>query len=567
MTTTKIVYDVSGAISELRKLDRQTGRTGKKTESDMKGGARGLKSLEGALGRVNPKLGAAASNIVKVGAAAGPMGVAVGAAAAAGVALAASFVGIPDIMRDNIQAMKDFADATSSILDQQNRISSIQDAQRNRQFRDLRDDVDTRRSDLDAGRAAANEAKLAADAQVAANREALRGIESDLKASIARQKGIRSTLQEGVIDSTVAQTGSNLTQGGRVNLLALRANKAAREGNLELARAMTEEARKLTQELGNHPFFLNQIESAENQIKKNLENRDRAESQLQSKLKARQSAAKQALEQSEKEKKVLEDRIKLLEIESSKIGSLRKEAKVAQRTEGDAQLAAEASREEKAALTNLQNFLKEGRSGFRNLADAGNFLRDLADPRRTAETITEDAREVGQGQKAIVEGLRDAFRDGKLTISEIEGLNQIVEGIETGLRDLKATRPGQELASSVQTEEQRLNAFAEQIKKLGDAAIKGGDAGVGANQSIQIRANEIQVEADRLNSNLEQSRQRILPQQQTAPTTPTAPLNQQASNVSLNVEIQGGMLDEETMAQIETRFKRLIREERSSGLA
>jgi hypothetical protein len=139
--TTKIIYDVSDAIKNLKKLDKQAKKTGDSTEDAFDGGADSLKDFEGALTKVNPKLGGFASNLTKIAGAAGPMGVAVGAAAAAGVALVGAFAPLPDIMRDNVAMMQLFADQSQSILDQQNRISSIQDAQRSRFFRDLKDQV------------------------------------------------------------------------------------------------------------------------------------------------------------------------------------------------------------------------------------------------------------------------------------------------------------------------------------------------------------------------------------------------------------------------------------------
>jgi len=561
--TTKIIYDVSEAISKLKQLDRQTGKTGRKTKKDFEDGARGLKEMDAVLGRVNPKAGKALGAITRLSGAVGPMGVALGAAAAAGTALISVLGGMPDIMRDNLAAMEAFAKRTQEVLDQQNRISSIQDAQRNRSFRNLRDDVDTRRGAIDGLRAEANEAKITADARVAASKKAFAEIEKALKSSIQRQKSIRDQLNEGRLDAQVAQTGRGKTAGGRINELAFQAEKAAREGNLELARALTDEAQNLTAEQGNHVFFLKQIDAANQAITDNLIKQEGRETSLQAKLKGRAKEQSEALKIAQQEKKVLEDRIKLLEIESSKVGKLRKDAKVASRTEIDAQDAAEAGREVNAALDNISKFLKEGRSGFRNLTDAANFASDIASPFRSTASIQEDARTVGGDKRELVSGLREAFRDQKLTIGEIEGLNKLVESQEKALRDLKDSRPDQRLASSVEFEDARNQQIRDEIKKLGDAAIKGGEAGVDKAQSIRIEAKQIELKADQLKTNLDATKastlQGPLPGQAAAPATNTT--------TNLSVKIEGGMLDEATMQQIETRFRRLIREEKSSGLA
>jgi hypothetical protein len=567
--TTKIIYDVSEAIKNLKKLDKQAKKTGDSTEDAFDGGADSLKDFEGALTKVNPKLGGFASNITKIAAAAGPMGVAVGAAAAAGVALVGAFAPLPDIMRDNVAMMQLFADQSQSILDQQNRISSIQDAQRSRFFRDLKDQVQQRRSQLDAERADVNEGKLEAENRVRDNKSALRQIENDLKASIKRRKDIRKQLEEGVIDAAVAGTGAGKTQGGRINELAFQAEKAAREGNLELARALTDEAKKLTQEQGNHVFFLKQIAGAEEAIKQKLKDQDAAEAKLGAKLKAKKSRLEENLKIAEKEKREAEERLRILEQESSRVGSVAKAGKVAGRVELDSQKAGEASREQVNELKIIQNILREGRSGFTNLGRAGAFALDFLNPTqgRSVKDLTEDSKFVESSKNAIVGGIRDAFKDGRLTIAEIEGLNKLVEAQETQAREIKSRRPGGELAGFVRGEEKVLENFQTAIKKLGDAAGKGGEAGIKEDQDIQIQAQQIEVKANQLRADVQQQQRRVLPQNGTAAPPAAAPAANQgaaATTINFNMKVEGGMIDEATLQQFDDRVKRLLREEKIS---
>ncbi|WP_428308878.1 hypothetical protein [Lacipirellula sp.] len=153
---TRVVYDVSTAEADIKRLAKTTeaaGNQSQKAFDKMSAGASRLAGSHSGIANIALDLGKAA-------AAAGPIGIGLTAAAAAGAALVSSIFGLPDIMRDSTAAL----DAFNSAIDRSTRlretIGDLRDAAKQSEFTQKRIDLQEDGVDI-AGRRAANKSDQA----------------------------------------------------------------------------------------------------------------------------------------------------------------------------------------------------------------------------------------------------------------------------------------------------------------------------------------------------------------------------------------------------------------------
>ena len=137
-TTTRVVYDTSQATAAITKLGKDTDRAGRQAGDAFDRMSAGAAKFAGA----GNGIAGIALDLGKAAAAAGPVGIGLAVAATAGAALASSLLGLPDLMRDSAAA----TDAYNSSLDRAARtaklISDLQDAAKQSDFTQRRIGLD-----------------------------------------------------------------------------------------------------------------------------------------------------------------------------------------------------------------------------------------------------------------------------------------------------------------------------------------------------------------------------------------------------------------------------------------
>jgi len=535
---TKVLYDVSQAIKELTKLDKKVKASGSKAKKGFEEGASGASKYERALAKINPKAADMLSKASKMKVAIGGVGVAFGVATGAVVGATAAFLDFNNSLRDGEAAIGDWIAAARDIRQSFDNISAGEDAERAFEFLGAKEAIAERRLQLTQLQVANDARAASASEAVATEKSKLSGIESALKASHRRTLDAEKRLA----DKRTELAGSsnefgNESKGRQVVSLSSKAGQLANAGRVDEAEAMIEKAKALSEELGNHAFFTDKIDRANGAVvralEKNVKTSKAEESTLQKQLSEQKNLVAAADERLQKEiatKKELANQLKVLGAISGKMAVQRKLEKQLTRTDEGARAVTSEQSGIKNEITNVANT-----SGFvEGLKVLGNAMKriSLKSGFGSGQDI-DDARDLqGRVLDTAARGA-SAQTPAELKAVELElaGLKEEIarfrSEVKTGERNSAALRPLDKLAGV-------LNG----LRGLGEKGFGSGNLGaVGHNETIQAAQTRQRDAAD-----IAQDEVKALQQ-----------------NITYNVKIEGGMIDEKTIAELE---KRLTRRER-----
>ncbi len=270
LQATKVLYDVSQAISELLKLDKKVDKSGKKAKSGFKLADVSVEKLGDSIGKVNPTLGKMVTKFGGLAVAAGPAAVAIGAIGAAAAFVAANFFDLAGAMRDADKTLGDFLSNAKKTQELREILSTSGDVTQQESFLHAKDQIARKRLLITQAQIEVDASRTIAAKKLTIEKELL----ADIAAFRAKTTSKTTSLEERLADrqrkSLVGNVGAGKPTGAAIVDLAARAKQEADKGNLDTAEALVAKAQQLSDELGNHSFFTNKIESANKSIDQSL---------------------------------------------------------------------------------------------------------------------------------------------------------------------------------------------------------------------------------------------------------------------------------------------------------
>lgn len=559
--TTEIIYDVSQAVGELKKLGNEAEKTGKQTERGLIQGGRGLDSLGGRLGGLNRTAGSTLSSLRNLSAAAGPAGVALAGIGTAIAGIVAVAFDLPQIFKDSAKEVQDFIRATDGIRDARDRLSNLQDAAARRDIEERSRDLNLRQASLNEQQIEIQKNEVIAKDRIESAKESFRAIERELQASVNRRKSIEDQLREGEIEARVSEAGAGTTQERSVVNLAAAAENAALEGNLELARALTEEARRRSDELGNHVFFTQRIEQAEQAIRDNLEEQVGQERRRESSLQSKLAESQQEITDLQKQIDALEEQRRSNENERRQIRADRRRLRVERAEQRDIEVFGDSLREGRAALDNLNASVNRSTTGLENFGDAASILLGaLTAPVQTQEAVSE----LGAIKSDLREFLQRTSQTGITPETAREANELRIRALQT-IREQRANLGGDFSSGLIDQFVEPIQTGINQLTRLSGATERAVDAGLDRDQSIKDASDNLENASSNLNraaSGIQGRPANRLPQTSQPQQGLNAPApNQTSSTINVNATVRGGIIDAETTRTITDLIRTEIRKQ------
>lgn len=534
---TKVLYDVNQAIKELTKLDKKVDKSGKKTKKSFDEAGKGFDQLGGAIGGLNPQIGGLITKFSGLAATATPTGVAMAGIAAAAVAITASFVDVAAATRSADNVIGDFLSNAKKAQRFADLLSGSEDARRAFKFEEAKDEIAIRRLAITEEKIKREIARDGAAKLVVIEKDKLRQIAAAQKSAANKTLSLQKRLADRQRGDLVGSVGVGRPTGAAIIDLTARAKAEAEKGNLDTAEALLSRAQGLSDELGNHVFFTNKIESANNAINRSLEGQIKDSKTetgtLSSLVSAQQKQVDLSRQDLEFQKGKTLELTRQLTLIGAETGVLSRQKKAEKRFTAVEQ----GQRDIGSGQTVLANIFDAlGNEGFfrkitNAVADGFSAITSPATLRTVREgagslTLIEDAIERAIGRTA----------PGGFTTGEIDQLGKLTQISQEQLNILKTDQKAGILSLS-DRRVQRLEAIFAAIGELQVGTQQLGP--VGANQNIVSRAAELKEEANRGQQN--------------------AAKLAGAANVSIAVVVQGGPIDGETIKALTPVIRREAR--------
>jgi len=593
---TKVTFDIKDALDKLDELNRKVGQAGDKiVEAFQEKGGKAMDTLQDGLSEISPLAGRLLGATRNLAAAMGPLGFAAAAAGGAIAALAVQFVDLPGLMRDTTESIEAFNAASDKLLRSQNTVSSVNDALINAENERIREAIK-------------NEQALSALRQVEIQKELQRGqervniakdvnkkIEDALEASVKRRESLEKRLADRTKQN--AADGFGGPAGKRALDLGAAARRAAFEGDLDLAEELEQAAKKAGEEAGNHALFLKDQATTSDAINRSLEKQIGQEKARESQLGSLKKGAEDALKVELAAVKAAQDRLKAERLISQELAAQAKLAKLERAEQIDQQTRDEAARTITIEFSKLQKEFDLGDRSTRegaidSLKQTFNALKDV----RGQEGL---AAEIKRGYESVlprVSELLQKQRAGTLTFGDAKELTELSPQLAEIIRK-----------ASFESEQRGLGGFGIDLEKLGrfldsiDAIGQATAKALRADATTGTRVREGEKSPfDRAGGFPELDKFRQGASEATKPMTdlgtaannaaaalgrlsgtnnvgavPSAPAkvpvpaqSQGAApptngvanaNITVNANIRGGMLDQETLEQFNEHIRREVR--------
>lgn len=577
MSDTKVRWDISDAIKKLNELAAKAEESADKIEKAF---AQGSDKAIKELGKISPRAGHAAAAIKKLAVAFGPMAAVAGTAAAAVGSVVAQFVDVPELTRDATSTMEAYNNALERHLEIRNEISNFDDMQineeRRRRIRGLRlqmADAQEQQVEIDNRRARAKEA-------LAIEKEKYDKIVEIAKKAADRRKQLEDKLADRTRSSAAAGIEAGKTKGGAVVDLAAAAKAAAGRGDVELAEELLDRAKELSEELGNHRFYTDQIASADEAINNNLRKQI---GQVQNVEAAAMSKAEAAREELAAIEEVIKKENELYRIQTNRIKMISNNAK---RVRADAQEQLEQQRADEGARifqTGVQKFSLELTQG-----DRGTFQNFYDSFKQTISALGGIERRslgiqgVEQGADVVSEIYKTLTKEG-VTAGEVRELAPAIEQLSTIVGGMEVLLGKGTISSGYRQDFERLQRFlkgAQQaLRGAGEfGAVRGKEAAIGERvkspfdiygnkleksggqlQTLGNQANNAATALERISK--VEAPQAVAQSTRKATATPAPQLAaaeaRAPSTINVNANVKGGIID----AEVTREITRLIRTE------
>lgn len=572
---TKVLYDVSGAIKELEKLNKKVDESGDKANESFEKGGEGASKFDDVLKQLPPGLSSAAGQAKNLLTAIGPAGLVFGAAAAGVLSVTANLLDLKTVLRDTTERYKGLLRAFNAIRQTREDISTFGDVAAQRDLELAQRAVRLDKADLAAAQNLVEIERDAAKQRLSVVRNEIRDRERIVSSGIKREEDLRKRLADR--NRTNAADDPRFQGPGRVTRLAAAASQAAFEGNVDLAESLLDAAKAQSAELGNHAFFLRAIESANNNINRELEKQIQTQAKTNQQNQQGIDRLKELEDALAGDLKANEEKLKLIlrqNRELSRQVRLIRDAALEQRNQEQADTAA---RGVQAGALGVTQFFRQGTSSFEN------FNRTIDD---VQQAITGGVRD----QQAV-----DAFQAN--LIKELKGITQLAARVNRGenvtaadfgeqTRSFKRISRLLEILNQAEAEDrvnesrakdlERLNEVFGAIRQLftegaafrrvrgDDTAIREGTSGPTRDDMRALRDSILQ-----LKGSLDQPTRAgaaIPPSNQTTSQgAPNATTGAVASNITVNANVKGGIIDAETTREITRIIRQELRKQTSAA--
>jgi len=543
---TEVRYEVSQAEKDLQKLDKQVVKSGKTAERSFgQVGTAGVRKFGDAIDVINPKVIALGIGLTKVGR--GFRKIAKFAIQSSLIigglvviskvigATVANVANLADKLADidaRIIAINETAERTLRL---RNLASSIGDANDNRRFIELKRVLDLREAESVFREDELSETKTQADELVAIRTSQFDRIDAIQRRQTAEER-LRSKLAESVI---VGSEFAGQTKAGQVGLLAGKAETQAQAGNIEAAEALISKARELSGELGNHVFFTKQIESAQGAVIRALEKDVKVASTKEGQLAKERIQLKGRVTDAEKFVEVLQRELDLITRQNKAFG--------AQRTliENTTQQLQDVQQQKRGQFQFEAGVQQIG--GISGAIGGQAFIGQIRETLGNISTAFKEAgkaariKEARQGVEliggAISRALDAAFKDGGVTPREVQRIIETTAGVSEALAVLEKGIADNSLSKVLETDVNRLKSLFQGLENLGRGAEQFSAGGGGFDAPINtVTTGTAQRRVDRVIERREISQE-------------------------INVNIEGGLIDEATIEQITDIIARQVRKE------
>ena len=573
---TKVIYDVSEAIKNIQKLEKETRKAQEKAQEAFEDGAEGASLFDKALSGLPGKAGQLAGRVQTLVTTFG--GVASVGATAAGslAAIAVQFIDVADATRDSTKALEDFRKATLALQKTRDALSSLSSSGQQREFRLAERSLALQRIQNNRLENQIDDEQSAARNRLNILQEELRERESRLRDSVNKEKSIRDKLNDRVLDRKVtgaANTASAFGSDVAAAQLNEQAREAAAKGQLELAQRLEQEAQKQAANAKNQAFALadqrDTSKAIDNLLIKQARNAKSTTKQHQDSVKALKDQVDQL-----KELIKLQDRRKLqISTSNRELESQGQDLRLRREDFQDSRQANTAARDFERNARDFQINVQAGGESFKEtvLGLAPELFSLLTNAANRNAALTEFAQAGGAARNIAQTLGRD-----DVTPQEVEALGPDIRSLSQVIARLEANRF--RLNTGTQRQLDRLNSLLESAQgavgaaaefrtvRRGDQVIREGSTGFTDKELINLRKSILG-----LDSTLKgESRTRAaLPQSDAQQqTTQGAPRQVQsgASNITVNANVRGGIVDTEVTQKIVEIVRRELRKQTSPSL-
>jgi hypothetical protein len=572
---TKVLYDVSQAIKELEKLNKKVNEAGDKANEAFEKGGLGAEKFDAILKKLPGNLDKTVTSARTLITTFGPSALVFGTAAAGIASIAANLLDLKTLLRDTTANYDAFIRATERIRQQGETISDFDDVAVERNLELAQRAVRLDKADLAEQQNLVEVERESARRRLEIVQDEIRQRGRIVQDGLKREEDLRKRLAERNTTNAADQFGGPAPK--RVVDLAAAANRAAFEGNIDLAEELLNAAKEQSAELGNHSFFLKAIDSANSAINSQLEKQIQSQSNVNkegqkdlSRLQQLEAALGVDIEKNEEKLRVIQRQNREL---SRQIRLLR-DASLEQRNLDTADTAAKSVQ---TASKNVFEFFRSGPSFLEDFSKTFDSIQQAvlggagdqaatdtiqAEAIRELSKVAEVAARVNRGEAVTPTDI------GKLipSLEKVGKLGEILQVAEDQGRVPKGSEIENQinaLQSAIDQSFKLLQGAQEFRRVRGDeTAIQPGTTGPSRDDMRALRDSIL-----KLNDTLggAPSRASAAIQAQTTATSQGAPppINATAAsqNITVNANVKGGIID----AEVTREITRIIREELRKG--
>lgn len=579
---TVVKYNVDGAVKELSTLNRKVDESGKTAKKSFAIADKAADRLTAGIGKINNPAAKLSSLFSQLGISGGFAAAAISGVAVAGLSLASNFLNLPELLKDTNKQLEGLKRGTRIAQDLADLAGSISDELQLRSLEEERQLSALRRAALIEEGDKIDRARKTANEEVNIERAKLRNLESAAKASSKTREDIEKRLQDKRNELRDDAIGRGRTGGGAIADLTGEAKKAARGGDIDRAEALVERAKELSKELGNHAFFTNQIDSANNEIVRSLEKQAREAKSEETRVASAVAVQDSQLQQIEARKKALDEEFNAITRNRTLARAREQTIGIRRQQLGEQFNAAQAAADLATARKEVERL--QGAS-----ATLGDIFRDFArgvpqtllrSNQRAAELVEDFKKITGAAiiQQGILEGTPKSLeRAGiaasslqeqlsRLTVDpsfpkelqdEVEQLESLIDTVQraaggaalaarAGVRGGERIDTGAERITRRNQLQQLEEAIAKDAETIAKASERAATAEERAANAIERRAEAFAILTGSVLPNVPA----------TAPVTPdaatgTAPTAAaRGDTFKFNISVKGGIIDRELIEQI-----------------
>lgn len=481
---TKVKYDVSEASSELLKLNKDVKKAGDVAKKSFD-----IASKAGDF--FTQSLGAATKGGGKLVAVAGKLGVAstaaaagLGAVALAGASLASNFLNLPELLKDTNKQLDLLKAGGRSAQDFADSASAIGDALALRTFTVQRREIQERSAALVKEQVRLDLAVRNAQELIEVEKLKFSTLDRIAKTSTDKRISIEQRLKNKRIELADDSIGAGRTGAGAIADLTGEAKKAARGGDVDRAEALVERAKALSKELGNHAFFTNQIDSANNEILRSLEKQTREAKSEEKRATTVAGVQDATLKTLEARKKALDVEFAAIARNQAAIGGTATTVGLGIEREVEAQNAEQAARDIRTARKELERLQKTGKT-------LGDILSDFArgvpqtlirSSKRAAELAVEFSK-IG-GAAIIAQGIMEG------TPESLQRAGEEAKELKKTLSDFRADPS---FPAELSRQADRLESLLDTVQRASIGGATAVASGVGFTEDIESGAERVRA--------------------------------------------------------------------------